>query len=111
LLIIRALAEGIDPHTGEVFPAGSVYQHADTVRALFAAVEALESVAAEARKRADLPVQAGKSWSDEEDAHLRDGFAARTPAKDLAETHGRTPGAIRARLVKLGLIAERNVYP
>ncbi len=111
LPILRALADGVDPHTGEVFPAGSAYQHADTVRALFAAVAALEAVEVKAAKRADLPVQAGKAWGDEEDVHLRGGFAARTPAKDLAETHGRTPGAIRARLVKLGLITERDAYP
>ena len=92
LPILRALADGIDPHTGEVFLAGSAYQHADTVRALFAAVAALEVVEAKAAKRADLPVQSSKAWTDEEDAHLRDGFAARIPAKDLAETHGRTPG-------------------
>jgi len=60
---------------------------------------------------ADLPGQAGKAWSDEEDTHLWDGFAARTSATDLGETHGRTPGAIRARLVKLGLITERDAYP
>ena len=29
LPILRALADGIDPHTGEVFPAGCAYQQAD----------------------------------------------------------------------------------
>lgn len=110
LPILRALADGIDPHTGEIFPAGSAYQHADTVRALVAAVAALEAIGTK-EKRKDLPIQAGKAWSDEEDAHLRDGFALRSSAADLAESHGRTVGAIRSRLVKLGLIDERGEYP
>ena len=40
--ILRALADGIDPYTGEVFPQESPYQHPDTVRALWSAVRALE---------------------------------------------------------------------
>lgn len=40
--ILRALANGIDPHTGEEFPAESPYQHPQTVRALFTALRALE---------------------------------------------------------------------
>ena len=111
LPILRALADGIDPHTGEIFPAGSTFQHVDTVRALFTAVAALEAAEVRTAKRADLPEQAGKAWSEEEDAHLRDGFAARTPAKDLAEAHGRTPGSIRSRLARLGLIAVGDRYP
>lgn len=111
LLILRALADGVDPHTGEVFPAGSPYQHADTVRALIAAVSALESAEERAAKKDELPAQAGKPWSDEEDAHLREGFAARTSAGDLAEAHNRTSGAIRSRLARLGLITPGDRYP
>ena len=86
LPILRALADGVDPHTGEVFPAGSAYQHVDTVRALFVAIAALEASEGKPKpaKRADLPPQAGKPWTDEEDAHLREAFAVRTPAKSLA---------------------------
>lgn len=36
----------------------------------------------------------------------RDGFAAQKTIPELAATHGRTPGAITARLVRLGLIEE-----
>ena len=43
LNIIQQLANGIDPHTGEVFRADSPYQHPDTVRALFIAARALEA--------------------------------------------------------------------
>lgn len=33
--IIQALADGVDPYTGERFPADGPYQRADTVRALY----------------------------------------------------------------------------
>ena len=32
--LLNTLAQGIDPHSGESFPADSPYQHPDTVRAL-----------------------------------------------------------------------------
>jgi ribonuclease HI len=44
LSVVRSLANGVDPETGEVFAADSVYQRAQTVRALYAAAEALESL-------------------------------------------------------------------
>jgi len=39
--VLRALADGIDPDTGEVMPSDSPYQQASTVRALYAALAAL----------------------------------------------------------------------
>ena len=106
--IIRALADGRDPATGEPFPPGSPYQQADTVRALFVALEALER---RSRVRADRPVdpnrpKVGANWTPEEEQQLRDGFAAHKPIPELATAHGRTVGAITARLVKLGLIED-----
>lgn len=41
--IIRALADGVDPYTGERFPVDGPYQRADTARALYTALEAMES--------------------------------------------------------------------
>jgi hypothetical protein len=106
--IIRALADGRDPATGEPFPPGSPYQQADTVRALFVALEALER---RGRTRAERPVdpnrpKVGANWTPEEEQQLRDGFAAHKPIPELATAHGRTVGAITARLVKLGLIED-----
>lgn len=104
--IIRALADGHDPATGEQFPPGSPYQQAETVRALFVALEGLER---RGRSRADRPIdpnrpKIGANWTPEEEQQLRDGFAAHKPTAELAIAHGRTAGAITSRLVKLGLI-------
>jgi hypothetical protein len=106
--IIRALADGRDPATGEQFPPSSPYQQADTVRALFMALEAMESGAKPRTPRVIDPSKpkAGGPWTPEEEQQLRDEFAAHKPIPELAATHGRTPGAITARLVKLGLIED-----
>ena len=43
--IVSALANGVNPLTGEVFNVDSPYQTADVIRALYAAVRALETSA------------------------------------------------------------------
>ena len=57
--ILRTLADGRDPATGEQFPPNSPYQRADTVRALCMAVDALDNNGDEAGhvygSEADLP--------------------------------------------------------
>jgi len=55
LSVVRSLANGIDPESGEVFAADSVYQRAQTVRALVAAAEALEKRAVGGATRSPLP--------------------------------------------------------
>lgn len=104
--IIQALADGVDPYTGEHFPADGPYQRADTVRALYTILEV-----AEAGKKPKKPADpnkphAGGKWTPEEEQRLRDAFAAHTPIAEVATDHGRTPGAITARLLKLGLIED-----
>jgi hypothetical protein len=42
LPIVRALADGVDPHTGDVFADASPYAEPKTLRALFSAVELME---------------------------------------------------------------------
>ena len=49
---------------------------------------------------------AGGKWTEEEEQLLRDAFVAHTAIEDIAKDHGRTPGAITSRLVKLGLVED-----
>jgi hypothetical protein len=106
--VIKSLAAGIDPYTGEVFQAGSTLQNPEVVRALFVAVTAMEgrakasTRAAAAPKNPALPTAAGKAWSETEDQELVQAFDGGASEKDLAARHQRTLGAIRYRLVKLG---------
>jgi hypothetical protein len=110
--IVRSLADGIDPDTGITFPSDSPYQRADTVRALYAILEAANSRAGTPR-RSGLP-KAGGRWTPEEDEKLRAAFHARKPNlypavfEDIAIDHGRTTGGITSRLVKLGLIEDKH---
>jgi hypothetical protein len=102
--ILQALVQGVDPETGDELPKNSVLQNADVLRALLAAVAALEANAARALRRAALPESVGKSWSDEEEQQLRDEFAASEPLEHIAAKHGRTLRAIESRLEKIGLM-------
>jgi hypothetical protein len=111
LKILQQLADGIDPHTGEVFGAGSPYQHPDTVRALFVALRALDAPPAQtaSRQRAaatgeNAPSNSGKPWSDDEDKALAAAFDAGKKILELATAHQRSRFAIEVRLAKLGKI-------
>lgn len=101
---IRALANGIDPHTGETFPDDSPYHHPQTIRALYVAMQALERGKKASDRQQKLPENAGKAWLDEEDHRLASAFDTGKPTKQLAEEHQRTEWSIRSRLVKLGKI-------
>ena len=104
--IIQALADGVDPYTGDRFPADGPYQRADTVRALYTILEAAESGTKPKKPVDPNKPRAGGKWTEEEEQRLRDAFHARKPFADIAKDHGRTQGAITARLVKLGLVED-----
>ena len=104
LEIINVLASGTDPFTGEVFDHDSVFQNPEVVRALFVAARALESAVdmnSRKQRNVNLPAEAGKPWSEEEDRLLAAAFDSGQTPKQLAESHKRTVGAIRSRLMKL----------
>lgn len=115
--LITALANGIDPLTGEAFPADSQYQHPDVVRALFHALRQLErqpaaeqsvDKAEKKRTRTGGPANAGKAWSTEEDAQLLQAFDSGTTIPALVQIHARSHVAIEARLAKHGRMAMPN---
>jgi len=49
-------------------------------------------------------LQAGARWTVEDDLRLRELFQEGTPIAQLSKEFGRTNGAIRSRLKKLGLV-------
>ena len=104
LKIIRALADGVNPFTGEVFPDDSPYQHPQMVRALFKAVGVLESREKREKRRGYLPEHAGNPWRGEEEVRLVSEFDSGLSIAEIAKNHKRTKGAIRSRLKKLGKI-------
>ena len=98
--IIRTLADGVDPTTGEVLPNESVYNSPDVIRALFALLDATSPVNS---YLSDPLRNAGKPWTNTEVKKLRDEFASKIKISDIAKEHGRTHGAIESRLELLKL--------
>lgn len=107
IAIVSALADGVNPATGEIFPADSPYQSADIVRALYAARRALEARST-ARVRNHSAPNAGKPWAPEQDQALLEAFDQGRPLQEIAEALGRTPAGVEVRLVKHGRIAPIN---
>lgn len=111
--IVRALANGIDPVTGEVFPEGSPYNHPRIIRALFSL---LDPPAAEkkSRKSADekqrenerlgKPKNAGMPWTGELREQLAALFRQGVTIDELARRLERTRGGIASELIKQGLL-------
>ena len=100
--ILKQLADGVDPYTGEVFPVDSPYQHPQTVRALFFAVMALEGMNDKQPNLDNGPSNAGKSWEPDEDKQIIASFDNGMSIKDLVLKHQRSRGAIQSRLIRLG---------
>src|SRR5690348_6981648 len=104
LAVVRSLANGVDPESGEVFPADSTYQRPLVVRALYEAAAALERLERFQRRKAQLPHKTGEPWTEEEDRRLLAAFDSGRALQELAAAHERTMGAVRARLLKYGRI-------
>ncbi len=104
LEIVRRLADGVHPETGQV-STDSLYQHPQAVRALNRAVQALEFQEERERMRRSLPANAGKPWSNAEEAQVCEELRRGVNFQEIARTHGRTAGSIVARLIRLGKIS------
>ena len=107
LEIVRKLADGLDPQSGQSLVGDSLYQHPQNVRALNRAVQALEFQQQRERARRSLPANAGKPWSDAEDARECDELRRGISFHEIAKIHNRTAGSIVARLIRLGKISAR----
>jgi hypothetical protein len=101
LSILRALAGGLNPQTGQPMEAGHLCRQANIVRALNRGLAAL--VQQEQRERS-RPGNAGKYWTREEDAEMCSEIRRGIDFHEVAKSHHRSVGSIVARLVKLGEI-------
>lgn len=99
--IIRLLADGVDPVTGEILPDSSPYNQPQIIRALFAVLEELDS-SRKAKIKRSLPVKHGKPWTEEEKNQLVVMYKQGATLKSITEHFQRSSGAIRAELIKQG---------
>jgi hypothetical protein len=104
LPIVRALADGVNPVTGEAYPNESPYAEPRTLRALYTAVDYLQKEVEREKRRERLPANFGKPWTEEEDRQLVCEFDAGMPMHEMGRRHLRTQSSIRLRLEKLGKI-------
>jgi hypothetical protein len=110
---VYRLIQGNDPITNEALPAGSVIHNAVVMRALMAALSAMQSISARETRRAQLPDNVGKAWPKEEEELLVIGYKSADSPADCATRHGRTLRAIESRPGKPELITaeQRTTSP
>jgi hypothetical protein len=104
LPILQALADGVNPLTGEAYPGDSPYAEPRTLRALYSAVDLMQREIEREKRREKLPANFGKPWGPEEDKQLADDFDAGITLPDIARRRLRTMSSVRLRLEKLGKI-------
>jgi hypothetical protein len=104
LPIVRALADGINPVTGELYPDHSPYAEPRALRALYSAVDLMQKEIERERRRERLPANFGKSWTVEEDGVLASEYDSGLALAEISRRHQRTQSSIRLRLEKLGKI-------
>ena len=100
--IVKALAAGAHPTTGERLADLVVLQQPDVVCALQLAADSLETRTRRERRQPSLPRNAGKPWTHEEDERLLASFDGGATVGQLVAQHERTRAGIEARLVKHG---------
>ena len=104
--IISALAEGVDPTTGEVLPDNSVCNKGEIVRAFYAILNHLD----EKKPKKNSPANAGKPWTKEDEDLLIDLYHSGAPKREICKTMQRTESGVAARLVHLGIIDNRDIF-
>ena len=106
--LLTVLANGINPITGEVLPETDSCNQVEIVRALNTVLRYLDNQPQKSTKPS--PDNAGKPWTVEDEEALSHMFDQGCTQKDICSYFKRSPGAIAARLVKLGKISERDQF-
>lgn len=100
---IEMLLEGVDPTTGEVLDENHIIHDLAVQAALSLALKSIQSKQTREKKPAPL---AGTPWSQVEDLKLVQEYKSNLSIDEMAKLHGRTLGAIKSRLLHLGLIEQ-----
>lgn len=113
--ILEALANGIDPVTGEVLPAASPYNQPDVIHALFHAIALLPKAKASKKTTEDkkhenlekgLPENHGLPWAESDIQKAVSDYQKEEKIDDIAHKLSRKPSAIIGLLKKHGVITE-----
>lgn len=104
--ILSALAEGVDPTTGEILPENCVCNKGEIVRALYTVLNRIN----EKKPKKNTPANAGKPWTKEDEELLVSLYHSGTLKRDICKTLQRTETGVAARLVHLGIIENRDTF-
>ena len=105
--LLTALAEGIDPITGERFEDDSPYMHAKIRAALKFALTMRDPRKPRGEAKEGL-ANVGKPWLEEDRARVAEAFRQGTSIKEIAREMQRTDGSILAELIKQGVVSHDN---
>ena len=102
--LLRVLADGVNPLTGEVLPSDDSSNQVEIVRAIHTVLEELDSPHIKTKK--NQPANAGKPWTNEDDTALCKMYDENWSSKSMREHFKRSKWSITARLIKLGKIKD-----
>jgi len=119
--MLRALANGINPETGELLGTASMTGSPEAIRLLFALAEEFQ-VEPERQKKVKLspeerqqkniaegrPAKSHFPWAEEEKQRLQEIYAEGGTLEALSSEFERTTWAIAVQLQKMGLITEQQ---
>lgn len=100
-----ALADGVDPDTGEMLDSESVLNRPHIVRALYRISQKIRN------KRFTMSPphrKAGSPWTEDEERSVVKEFESGKHVSEIAQKFERSEGAIRSRLVRLGHLKAEN---
>ena len=112
--LVKTLAQGVDPNSGECFAPDSPYNEPNIIRALFTLYDFVRQarkprITPDERRQENLelgrPRNYGLPWTEDLRAQVAKDFEKGKPVEELAVTLERTQGAIRAELIRQGLLA------
>lgn len=106
--VLKSLAQGMDPQSGEKCPGESLLNRPEIIRALFAAVDRLQAVRKSGVPAVEHPGGSSRRWTAELDEELKERYLAGAALPELMRTLGRGRGALIGRLKLLGLIDDSD---
>ena len=103
--ILKLLADGINPATGEPLEEYDSCNQVEVVRALHIVLRHCNTPNENIKNSS--PENAGKPWTAEDEESLCRMFDTGCSTQDMCNHFQRSQGAIAARLVRLGKISDR----
>ncbi|WP_435928387.1 hypothetical protein [Dryocola sp. BD613] len=120
--MLRALANGINPETGEILFSGSVANKPEAIRMLFTLAEELAAepekqkkskLSPEERQQKNIaegrPAKSHFPWTEEERHQLEESYSQNSSVEALSTQFERSSRAVAIQLEKMGLITAEEL--